>query len=234
MAVVVLDKINKSFNRNQVLSKLSFQIKENQITGLIGKNGAGKSTCMKIISGLLAPDSGSVIVLDKSLYPHNHLVKKEIGYLPENNPLPDQMRVKHYLEFRGSLKQLRKKPRKNAIDEVVQLLKLDSVYNSFIGNLSTGYRQRTGLAAVFLGWPRLLILDEPVRGLDPVQIISLRKIILEAAKKCTLIISSHGLDELERITERFIFLQNGKIEHDGSLPAGQSLREYFLQSEENN
>jgi ABC-2 type transport system ATP-binding protein len=207
MAVVVLDKINKSFNRNQVLSKLSFQIKENQITGLIGKNGAGKSTCMKIISGLLAPDY---------------------------NPLPDQMRVKHYLEFRGSLKQLRKKPRKNAIDEVVQLLKLDSVYNSFIGNLSTGYRQRTGLAAVFLGWPRLLILDEPVRGLDPVQIISLRKIILEAAKKSTLIISSHGLDELERITERFIFLQNGKIEHDGSLPAGQSLREYFLQSEENN
>ncbi|MGM0595402.1 MAG: ABC transporter ATP-binding protein [Myxococcota bacterium] len=234
MAVVVLDKIDKSFNRNQVLSKLSFKIKKHQITGLIGKNGAGKTTCIKIISGLLAPDSGSVTVLDKRLYPHNHQLKKEIGYLPENNPLPDHMRVNHYLEFRASLKKLKKVQKKNAIEEVIEILELDSVYKTFIGNLSTGYRQRTGLAAVFLGWPRLLILDEPVRGLDPVQIISLRKILLKAAEKCTLIISSHGLDELERITERFIFLQNGKIEHDGSLPQGLSLREYFLQREDSN
>ncbi|MBN2723595.1 MAG: ABC transporter ATP-binding protein [Deltaproteobacteria bacterium] len=218
-------EISKVFGKVQALHQCSFKIYSGEITGLIGENGAGKTTCLRIISGTLIPTSGNVQFGNSLMYPEPRHQREKIGYLPEGNPLPQDLRVTEYLKFQKSMKSLSS----SDLEEVIHLMELGNVLKKFIGDLSTGFRQRVGLGCAFMGWPRLIILDEPSRGLDPIQREGLRKIIKTASGRSAVIVSTHGLDELERITSRFIFLKNGHLIHDGETPDAEiSLLDYFL------
>jgi gliding motility-associated transport system ATP-binding protein len=226
--------LEKIYPGTKALDQVSFSIKKGEIVGLVGENGAGKSTCLKIIIGLLKPNKGKVKINGENLFPFPEKKRKNIGYLPEGNPLPDNLRVIEYLDFQGKIKGLKKEKRKLQIKELLKITQLEDKKYHFINVLSSGYKQRVGLCAAFLGYPHIILLDEPTRGLDPHQIIILREIIKKISKNSAVLISTHGLDELEKISSRFLFLKKGKLIHDGPLPdKNSSLLEFFLNSREN-
>jgi gliding motility-associated transport system ATP-binding protein len=229
MNSVSIKQISKSYPGVNALDNISFQLKKGEIAGLVGENGAGKTTCLRIMAGLMVPNGGTVRILGEKLYPTPEKIRKHIGYLPEGNPLPEELRINEYLSYAASIKGIKSNLVKKEKENMLALLGLKDVESRFIGDLSSGYRQRVGLAAAFLGWPQLILLDEPTRGLDPIQIESLSNIIGKASRRSTLLVSTHGLDQLERIAQRFIFLKSGKIIHDGTLPPDEtSLRQFFL------
>lgn len=208
--IVEVKNLSKRYGKFSALSNISFSVPRGKIIGLIGPNGAGKTSLLKILSGIMPATLGEVIVDGVSMSANPDLAKKNIAFMPENNPLPDHMRVGEYLRFRADLKGI--KDIRRCVEKIMR--KCDIYYDArykIIKTLSKGYRQRVGIADALLGDQSLVILDEPTIGLDPRQIIMIRKALLELRGAKTLVISSHILSELETICDYYVIINNGKI-----------------------
>ncbi len=211
--MIKVRNLTKYYVRNKALDNVSFTLKEGEILGFLGPNGAGKSTTMNIITGYLSSDSGSVEIDGINILENPTAAKKKIGYLPEIPPLYNDMTVKSYLEFIFRLKKVRK-PMKEHINSICEQVRISDVKEKIIKNLSKGYRQRVGLAQALIGDPPVLILDEPTVGLDPQQIIEIRRLIRELGKKHTIILSSHLLSEVQAVCDKILIINNGRIVAD--------------------
>ena len=214
-------RLTKIYGSQKAIDNISFTVNKGEIVGFLGPNGAGKSTTMKIITGFLEPESGEALVSGLHVNAGSIETKKKIGYLPETNPLYQDMYIREYLEFIFNVHQL-KKDKKKKIDEVIMLTGLAIEQNKKIGQLSKGYRQRVGLAAALIHDPEVLILDEPTSGLDPNQIVEIREVIKKLGKDKTVLFSSHILHEVEAICDRVIIINKGIIVADDKLSKLQS------------
>jgi gliding motility-associated transport system ATP-binding protein len=210
-----VSNLTKIYGHQKAVDDISFAVSNNEIVGFLGPNGAGKSTTMKIITGYLAADSGNADVNGINVNTKPLEAKKQIGYLPEGNPLYYEMYVREYLHFIAGIHHL--KDVKKRIEEVIDLTGLRVESNKKTGQLSKGYKQRVGLAAALIHDPKVLILDEPTTGLDPNQIVEIRQLIKELGKNKTVLFSSHILQEVESICDRIIIINKGKIVADDTL-----------------
>lgn len=201
----------KMYGSHMAVDHLSFTIEKGKIYGFLGPNGAGKSTTMNIMTGYLGATEGSVQINGHDILQEPEAAKKSIGYLPEVPPLYLEMTVEEYLEFAAELKKIPKDEREEQIREVIRLTKLADVKDRLIQNLSKGYRQRAGLAQAILGFPEILILDEPTVGLDPKQIIEIRELIRRLAKEHTVILSSHILAEVREVCDYIMIISRGRL-----------------------
>ena len=208
MSIIVKD-VTKIYGKQKALNKVTFEIKTGEVVGFIGPNGAGKSTMMKIITGFIPQTSGDVSVNGHDVVEQSMLVRKNIGYLPENNPLYLDMYVKEYLEYVAGLYNLKKES--SQIKEMLERTGLVEEQNKKIGALSKGYKQRVGLAQAMIHDPNVLILDEPTSGLDPNQIVEIRNLISEVGKEKTVMLSTHIMQEVEAICQRIIIINKGNI-----------------------
>jgi ABC-2 type transport system ATP-binding protein len=198
------------------VDRISFAVEQGEIVGFLGKNGAGKSTTMKILSCFFPPTSGVARVAGYDCVTDSLEVRRRIGYMPENVPLYHDMRVAEYLTFRSKLKGVGRRERGKAIDDVVAACGLKEVKRKLIGSLSKGYRQRTGLAEAIVHKPALLILDEPTVGLDPNQIVQVRGMIKDLGTRMTILLSSHILREVELTTTRILMIHRGRLVANGT------------------
>ena len=212
MSIVVQD-VTKYFGEQKALDNISFEVKTGEIVGFLGPNGAGKSTMMRIITGFIPASSGNVTVNGLAVEVDNLEVKKQIGYLPENNPLYPEMYIREYLGFVASIYNTGIS-KKMLIDNIIELTGLAPEQNKKIGSLSKGFRQRVGLAQALIHNPAVLILDEATTGLDPNQIVEIRNLIKEAGKQKTVMLSTHIMQEVEAICDRVIIIDNGIIVAD--------------------
>lgn len=201
----------KKYGSHLAVDHLSFTLESGKIYGFLGPNGAGKSTTMNIMTGYLGATQGSVLIDGHDILKEPEEAKKHIGYLPELPPLYMDMTVQEYLEFAAELKKLPKEKRESDISEVVKLTRLQDVSGRLIKNLSKGYKQRVGLAQAILGFPEIIILDEPTVGLDPKQIIEIRELIRTLSKKHTVILSSHILAEVREVCDYILIISKGKL-----------------------
>jgi len=213
---VIIKNLVKKYDGRKAVDGISFQVNKGEVLGFLGPNGAGKSTTMKIITCYLAPTEGDVEVGGYSILKEPEKVKQLIGYLPENNPLYLDMPVIEYLEFSALLQGVTKDKVQGRIREMIRVCGLMGEKHKLIGELSKGYRQRVGLAQAMIHDPQVLILDEPTTGLDPNQIIEIRKLIKEIGKEKTVILSTHILPEVEATCDRILIINNGKIVADGT------------------
>lgn len=213
--MIEVQHVTKRYGSVKALDDISFTADSGEVVGLLGPNGAGKSTTMNIITGYLSAGEGTVLIDGVDILEHPKQAKAKIGYLPEIPPLYVDMTVRRYLEFTFDLKKV-KLPKKEHIAEVMTIVKISDVESRVIRNLSKGYRQRVGLAAALLGNPPVLILDEPTVGLDPKQIIDIRKLIKSLGKKHTIIFSSHVLSEVSAVCDRIVMINNGRIVADAA------------------
>ena len=207
---IVVEGVSKLYGKQKALDNVSFDVKTGEIVGFLGPNGAGKSTMMKIITGFIPPTSGRVLVNGHEVGTSDNGVKRQIGYLPENNPLYPEMYVREYLGFVASIYKS-DNSRKKQIDRIIELTGLAPEQNKQMGSLSKGYRQRVGLAQALIHSPAVLILDEATTGLDPNQIVEIRNLIKEAGKEKTVLLSTHIMQEVEAICERVIIIDHGII-----------------------
>jgi ABC-2 type transport system ATP-binding protein len=207
---IVVQGVSKFYGEQKALDNISFEVKTGEIVGFIGPNGAGKSTMMKIITGFIPASSGNVSVNGLAVEDENLEVRKQIGYLPENNPLYPEMYVREYLGFVASIYKTGISGR-ILTDNIIELTGLAPEQNKKIGSLSKGYRQRVGLAQALIHNPAVLILDEATAGLDPNQIVEIRNLIKEAGKEKTVMISTHIMQEVEAICDRVIIIDKGAI-----------------------
>ncbi|RNL82762.1 gliding motility-associated ABC transporter ATP-binding subunit GldA [Sinomicrobium pectinilyticum] len=222
MSIEVAD-ISKNYGNQKALNEVSFSIRKGEVVGFLGPNGAGKSTLMKILTTYISADAGEARVNGFDVVSGKKEVQKSIGYLPEHNPLYLDMYVREYLDFSASVyRSAGKKTDKERIAEVIQLTGLAPEAHKKIGQLSKGYRQRTGLAAAMLHDPEVLILDEPTTGLDPNQLVEVRALIRNMGKEKTVLLSTHIMQEVEAICDRVIIINHGEIVADKKL---ESLRE---------
>lgn len=213
---IEVESLTKSYNGIKAIHDLSFSVGRGEIVGFLGPNGAGKSTTLRILTGLLEADSGRARVLGRSVAADPASTKDEIGYMPENNPLPEDLRVREYLRLRGRLKGLSGSPLRRAIERVCEVSDLDrKTRRKPIRALSKGFRQRVGIADTLLTEPSLIILDEPTIGLDPHQIRSFRALVDSLRGKHTVVISSHILPEIERICDRCVIINRGQVVASG-------------------
>ncbi len=210
---IVVQGVTKLYGEQKALDNVSFEIRTGEIVGFLGPNGAGKSTMMKIITGFIPASSGSVKVNGLDVGNGSSLVKKKIGYLPENNPLYPEMYVREYLGFVASLYKS-EIPLRKQISSIIDLTGLAPEQKKKIGSLSKGYRQRVGLAQALIHNPEVLILDEPTSGLDPNQIVEIRNLIREAGRQKTVMLSTHIMQEVEAICDRVIIIDKGIIVAD--------------------
>lgn len=201
----------KAYGSHLAVDHLSFTVQDGQIYGFLGPNGAGKSTTMNMMTGYLGATSGEVLIDGHNILEEPEEAKARIGYLPEIPPLYTDMTVCEYLTFAASLKKIPKSSRTEAVDEVMELVKVDDVSGRLIRNLSKGYRQRVGMAQAILGKPRVIILDEPTVGLDPKQIIEIRDMIRSLGKQHTVILSSHILSEVSAVCDHILIINRGKL-----------------------
>lgn len=209
--MIEVSNLTKRYAGRTALADISFSVARGEIVGLLGPNGAGKSTTMRILSGFMPATSGTARVAGYDVYHESEEVRRRIGYMPENNPLHNEMRVREYLKFRARLKGLSRAESRDRIDTVLQQCSLTDVSRRIIGQLSKGYRQRVGLADAIVHEPELIILDEPTIGLDPHQIRLVRQLIKSLAGAHTVLISSHILPEIEMTCSRVMIMLNGKI-----------------------
>jgi ABC-2 type transport system ATP-binding protein len=212
---VIVNNITKRFGKQVALNNVSFQIEQGQVVGLLGPNGAGKSTLMKIITGYLTPDEGSALVNGVDILSPTYDYRRDIGYLPEQNPLYTDMYVKEFLMWVAGIYRLGKNSRKRVL-EVIDITGIGHEQDKKIGSLSKGYRQRVGLAQALIHNPSVLILDEPTSGLDPNQIVEIRNLIATVGQNKTVILSTHIMQEVEAICGRIIIINRGDIVADGS------------------
>ena len=208
-----ISNLTKKFGEQTALNNINIEIKKNEIIGLLGPNGAGKSTLMKSIVGAIKIDEGKIIFDGKDITENEVLSKKNIGFLPENNPLYQEMYVKEYLQFVANIHGISNEK----VEEIINLVGITPEKNKKISQLSKGYKQRVGLAQAILHEPNLLILDEPTNGLDPNQIVEIRNVIKEIGKEKTVILSTHIMQEVEALCSRVILIHNGNIVQDTDI-----------------
>ena len=206
----------KTYGSLTAVNDLSFSVKRGEIVGLLGPNGAGKSTTMRILTGYLPATSGSVKICGVPAASQPDAIKRHIGYMPENNPLPEDLRVSEYLWFRGRLKEIPRAKLRSRIDEVLELCDLQRSRHRILGRLSKGTKQRVGIAEAILAEPAIVIMDEPTIGLDPHQIIIVRDLIEHLRGRMSVIISSHILPEVEATCDRVLIINAGRIVAQGS------------------
>ena len=209
--MIEVKNLVKKYGNHIAVDHLNFTIEEGHVYGFLGPNGAGKSTTMNIMTGYLGATEGEVLINGHDILKEPEEAKKQIGYLPELPPLYMEMTVREYLEFVAELKGIAKNKREESINEVEKMVKIWEVENRLIKNLSKGYRQRVGLAQAVLGFPKIIILDEPSVGLDPKQIIEIRELIRQLAKKHTVILSSHILAEVREVCDYILIISKGKL-----------------------
>ena len=215
--MIEVSHLSKKYGTHPAIEDLSFTVGDGQIFGLLGPNGAGKSTIMNILTGYLAPTSGEVKVAGFSLPEQAQQAKACVGYLPEQPPLYPEMTVQEYLDFAAELKGIKKKAdRKEQVCKAARRTGLEEVLPRLIRSLSKGYRQRVGIAQALLGAPQLIILDEPTVGLDPAQVIEIRRLIRELGKSHTVILSSHILSEVQAVCQQVLILSKGRLVAVGS------------------
>lgn len=209
--LIEVKNLVKKYGNHLAVDHLNFTIEEGHIYGFLGPNGAGKSTTMNIMTGYLGATEGEVLINGHDILKEPEEAKKQIGYLPELPPLYMDMTVREYMEFAAELKKIPKEKRAESIEDVEKLVKIKDVEKRLIKNLSKGYRQRVGLAQAVLGFPEIIILDEPSVGLDPKQIIEIRELIRKLAKKHTVILSSHILAEVREVCDYIMIISKGKL-----------------------
>lgn len=209
--MIEVEKLTKKYGNHVAVDNLSFRVERGMIYGFLGPNGAGKSTTMNIMTGYIAATSGTVRINGYDILKNPEQAKKSIGYLPELPPVYQDMTVYEYLKFAAELKKIKKSEQSGQIEEVMTQTQIADVQNRLIKNLSKGYKQRVGLAQAMLGSPEVIILDEPTVGLDPKQIIEIRELIRELAKKHTIILSSHILSEVSAVCDHIMIISKGKL-----------------------
>ncbi|UII76848.1 gliding motility-associated ABC transporter ATP-binding subunit GldA [Flagellimonas sp. HMM57] len=224
---ITVSNITKSFGTQKALNNVSFSIQKGEIVGFLGPNGAGKSTMMRILTTYYKANSGEAEVNGHNVLTSEQRVQKSIGYLPEHNPLYLDMYVKEYLAFNANVYQVAKK----RIDTIIEQTGLTVEAHKKIGQLSKGYRQRVGLAAALLHDPEVLILDEPTTGLDPNQLIEIRKLIREIGKEKTILLSTHIMKEVEAVCDRVIIINKGEIVADKKLEELREAEEQIIEVE---
>ncbi len=226
--MIEVSNLVKRYGDHTAVDHLSFQIEKGKIYGFLGPNGAGKSTTMNMITGYIASTEGTVTIDGHDILEEPEKAKKCIGYLPEQPPLYFDMTVLEYMKFAADLKKIPKDKKKAMIEEVMDMVKITDMKNRLIKNLSKGYRQRVGLAQAILGYPEVIILDEPTVGLDPKQIIEIRDLIKSLKKKHTVILSSHILSEVSAVCDYVLIISHGKLvasdtpDNLGKLAAGSN------------
>ena len=213
---IQVSQLTKTYGRQKALDQVSFEVNPGEILGFVGPNGAGKTTTMKILTGYIGATSGSAYVNGKDVEKSSFEIRKEIGYLPEHNPLYPEMYVKEYLNYVAGLYGLGKTANIR-IDDIINQTGLEKEKQKTIGALSKGYRQRVGLAQAILHDPEVLILDEPTSGLDPNQIVEIRSLISSLGKEKTVMLSTHLMQEVEAICDRIIIIKQGKIVADDKV-----------------
>jgi ABC-2 type transport system ATP-binding protein len=213
---IAVSHLVKSYAGVVAVNDISFTVAQGEIIGLLGPNGAGKSTTLRILTGYLPATSGSVSICGFPVTTQPDEIKRRVGYMPENNPLPEDMRVSEYLYFRGRLKEVPRRKLGPRIDEVLELCDLKRIRHKIIGRLSKGFRQRVGIAEAVLAEPPVIIMDEPTIGLDPHQILIVRDLIASLRGRMTVIISSHILPEIEVTCDRVLIINQGRIVAKGA------------------
>ena len=219
---IAVKEISKAYGTQLAVNNVSFNVSTGEIVGFIGPNGAGKSTTMKIITGTLSPDSGSVMINGMNSIDHRNEIRGLIGYLPEHNPLYLEMYIREYLQYVAGLYRITGSSARERISAVIEMTGLTVEAGKKIGNLSKGYRQRVGLAQALIHDPGILVLDEPTSGLDPNQLVEIRNLVSHIGKEKTVLLSTHILQEVEAICDRVLIINNGEIVADEKA---QSLRE---------
>ena len=230
--MIEVSHLTKKYGGHMAVDDVSFTVEDGQIYGLLGPNGAGKSTIMNILTGYLSATSGQVTVAGHPLPEEADEAKACVGYLPEQPPLYPEMTVGEYLNFVAELKKVPRVQRKEQVLRAARRTGLEKVLPRLIRSLSKGYKQRVGIAQALLGSPKIIILDEPTVGLDPAQVIEMRKLIRELGKAHTVILSSHILSEVQAVCQQVLILSKGKLAASGTLQEltadGRSLEEVFL------
>ncbi|MGJ8655462.1 MAG: ABC transporter ATP-binding protein [Akkermansiaceae bacterium] len=209
--MIDIQNLTKTYGRFTAVKDLSFQVGAGQVVGFLGPNGAGKTTTLRMLTGYLPPTSGTASIAGYDIFKDSVKARQQIGYMPENVPLYDDMRVREYLKFRANLKGLSGRDARNNITETIETCGLTHMRKRMIKTLSKGYRQRVGLADALLNNPQLLVLDEPTNGLDPNQIRSIRKLIKKLGENHTILVSSHILSEVEMIADHIVIIDGGQI-----------------------
>ena len=225
-SAIRVERLTRHFGGVAAIQNVSFDVYRGEIVGFLGPNGAGKSTTMRILSGILPASAGAAWVGGIPVAAEPRAVKRRIGYMPENNPLPNDMRVVEYLRFRARLKEIPGHRLRETVQEAMEICDLArTARRKIIGTLSKGFRQRVGIADALLGQPEVIIMDEPTIGLDPHQIQGIRRLIDHLRGRLTVVLSSHILPEIERSCDRVIIINRGRIVASGT---GPDLREEFL------
>ncbi|WP_165838765.1 ABC transporter ATP-binding protein [Roseicella frigidaeris] len=211
MVVVSVEGLSKAYGRHRAVDDVSFEVQDREVLGLLGPNGSGKTTILRILTGYLQPSAGTVRIDGIDVVRDGRAARARIGYVPENAPLYGHMRVNEFLDFMGRLHGLPEAALRRGMAEARRRLALDAVAETPIGRLSRGYRQRVAIAQAVLHGPRLLILDEPTNGLDPRQVIELRGLLRDMARDCAVLVTSHILAEMERVADRVAILLDGRL-----------------------
>ena len=214
--MIRIENLTKNYGDVKAVQSISFSLGDGEIVGFLGANGAGKSTTLKMMTGYLAPTSGNVFVNDQNIIDDCIDIQKQIGYLPELNPLYFEMKVHEYLKFHAEIRDIRDVDFNESLKRVVNECGLQGVVHRTVGNCSKGYKQRIGLAAALIHDPKILILDEPVTGLDPNQIVEIRSLIKKLGKEKLVLMSSHILQEIQATVDRIIIIDKGRIVADGT------------------
>ena len=237
---IKIENLTKKFGGQHAVDNISFEVKTGEILGFLGPNGAGKTTTMRMITNYLEPGHGKITIGGKSLLENTEELKSHIGYLPENNPLYQDMPVIDYLEFVAALQGIPRSDISARVAEMIRICGVNPEKHKKIGELSKGYRQRVGLAQAMIHDPEILIMDEPTSGLDPNQIVEIRKLIRELGKEKTVILSTHILPEVEATCDRILIINKGKIVADGtaetlrSQAQGQEMLKVCIEDGESN
>jgi ABC-2 type transport system ATP-binding protein len=213
---IIIENLVKKYGGQRAVDHISFEVKTGEIIGFLGPNGAGKTTTMRMITGFLTPSEGTIRVGGENLEDHADEIKKHIGYLPENNPLYQDMPVIDYLEYVAGIQGIAKEAQMARVAEMIRITGLNPEKHKKISELSKGFKQRVGLAQAMIHDPEILILDEPTSGLDPNQIVEIRKLIRELGRHKTVILSTHILSEVEATCDRILIINRGKIVADGT------------------
>lgn len=225
-----IKNLTKQYGQQKALDNVTLAVHEREIVGLLGPNGAGKSTMMKIITCFIPATKGEVKVCNYDVNEDSKKIRSLIGYLPEQNPLYNELYVRENLEFISGLHGIKGKERKNIVDEIIERVGLTKEVKKKIGALSKGYKQRVGIAQALMHNPKILILDEPTTGLDPNQLVEIRSLIKGLGKDKTVILSTHIMQEVEAVCSRAVIINNGKLVADDSVKAlaqGETLEQKF-------
>jgi len=217
MPAIHVKDITKSYGPTRAVNGISFSIEPGEVVGFLGPNGAGKTTTLRILTCFIPATSGQATVAGHDVFKESALVRRKIGYLPENVPLYREMRVREYLRYRAALKHVPRRERNRRIDEALELIRITDHQHRIIGHLSKGYRQRVGLADTLVHDPEVLILDEPTVGLDPNQVREVRDLVKDLTEKRTVLFSTHVIPWVESVCERVIVINEGRVVADGRI-----------------